>query len=296
MAHVTLKAGDLEATIGDNEAYGEHRAGYNGLHSLKHKAEPESPFVPTVAGLNLEHIFDGDQELRDVGGDRKVFFEPRNAPMKLREISETEAELHQEATPTFHVESWTTFKLVPPHSIDFTFRFKPTQHVFRHDYIGLFWASYLHGPDDKSIYFRDQNRWQQLCTPQHNVHSTVTHRQDNFAARITPQLGDSLYQHYSPLKFDEHFYYGHFKKQVLIFLFDPESFRPKGAKLRFTHSPSGGGTHTERQTTNPAWDFQFLVPEYEVLEEYGFRARLIYRPHTDRAAILKEVAEWKKAQ
>jgi len=293
MGHATFKAGDLEAVIGDNEAYGEHRAGYNGIHALKNKAEAETPFVPTVAGLNLEHIFDGDQELRDVGGDRKIFFEPRNAPMKFRQVSETEAELHQEPTPTFQVESWTTFQLAPPHAIDFTFRCRPTQHVFRHDYIGLFWASYIHGPDDRSMYFRDQGRWMQICTPLHNVHSTVTHRQDNFAAKMTPQLGDSLYQHYSPLKFDEYFFYGLFRKQVLIFMFDPGSFRPGDAKLRLTHSPSGGG-HVERQTSNPAWDFQFLIPVYEVLKEYGFRGRMVYRPHTDRAEILKDVAEWRK--
>ena len=34
------------------------------------------------------------------------------------------------------------------------FRFRPTQHVFTHGYIGLFWASYINAPEDKSIYFR----------------------------------------------------------------------------------------------------------------------------------------------
>ena len=61
MAHETFRAGDLTAVIGDNEAYQGHRAGYNGVHHLIHRTNPKSLF--TGAGLNLEHIFDGDQDL-----------------------------------------------------------------------------------------------------------------------------------------------------------------------------------------------------------------------------------------
>ena len=73
-----------------------------------------------------------------------------------------------------------------------------------------------------------------------------------------------------------------------IFMFD----RTDG--IRFTHSPSGGGGHTERQTTNHAWDFQYLVPRYEVKREYRFRLRLAYRPRCSREEILKEVAAWRQ--
>src|ERR1051325_5375902 len=86
MARDVFKVGDLTAVIGDNEGYDGHRAGYNGVHRLTHRTNPKSLF--TVTGLNHEHIFDGDHELR---GDNKVFFEPRNAPMTFRRISESEA-------------------------------------------------------------------------------------------------------------------------------------------------------------------------------------------------------------
>src|SRR5206468_8932644 len=128
MAHDTFKAGDLTAVIGDNSAHGGHRAGYNGVWCLTHRTEPRSLFVPSVAGLNLEHIFDGDK--RDADAGRKVFFEPRNAPMTFRRVSATEAELHQPPTPTFHLESWTRFRLVAPHYLDFHFLCVPTQHAF----------------------------------------------------------------------------------------------------------------------------------------------------------------------
>ena len=52
--------------------------------------------------------------------------------------------------------------------------------------------------------------------------------------------------------------------------------------MRFTHSPSGGGTNAERQTTNPAWDFQYVIPKYDVNIDYGFKGRLVYRPRCSR--------------
>jgi hypothetical protein len=245
MAHDTFQVGDLTAVIGDNEAYDQHAAGYNGVHQLMHRDEPTSLFVLRIAGLNLEHIFDGDQELRGVN-DRKLFYEPRTAPMTFKKLSSSEAELHQPPTPTFQLESWTRFQLVAPHFLDFTFRCRATQHVFRHGYIGLFWASYIHAPEDKSMYFRGEKRWQQLCTPQHNNQSTVVHRDDPFELKFSPVPGNTLYKNLSPLKFDEPFFYGLFRKHSFLLMFD------RSAGIRFTHSPSGGGSDAELQTTNPA--------------------------------------------
>ncbi len=286
MAHETFKVGDLTAVIGDNAAAGEHRAGYNGIWSLTHRDEPTNLFVPSVAGLNFEHIFDGDK--RDTDGSRRIFFEPRNAPMTLRRVSDVEAELHQPPTPTFHLESWTRFRLAAPHYVDFAFRCRPTQHAFAHGTIGLFWASYLNAPEDKSIYFRGGKLWQQLCTQRHNDESTVRHRDDQVELKFSEGFGDALFRNFSPLRYDEPFYYGNFRNQTVILMFD----RAEG--IRFTHSPSGGGTNAALQTTNPAWDFQYLIPRYEVRREYGFRARLAYRPRCDRTEVLREVAAWRK--
>ena len=286
MAHDTFRAGDLTAIIGDNSAAGDHRAGYNGLWSLTHRTEPGNLFVPTVAGLNFEHIFDGHQDLT-MGDD--VFFEPRRAPMEFKRVAEDEAELHQPATPTFFLESWTRFKLVPPHSIDMSFRCVPRQHAFKNGYIGLFWASYINGPEDKSLYFRGGRRWQQHCTPAHNVLSTVLHKDDKTELKFAAAARETLYRNLSPLRYDEPFYYGNFGSHVFILMFD----RAEG--IRFSHSPSGGGDNARAETTNPAWDWQFIIPAFEVLKEYGFRARAVYRERCPRAEILAEFEKWKTA-
>ena len=287
MGHATFRAGDLTAVIGDNAAEGIHRAGYNGLWSLTHTGETANLFVPSVAGLNLEHIIDGYQFDHD--GSTRIFFEPRNAPMSFARISDTEAELHQPPTPTFHLESWTRFRLVAPHYVDMHFRCRPRQHAFRFGTIALFWASYINAPDDRSIYFRHNRVWQQLCTQGHNDESTVRHAGDRIQLRFAEGYPPALYRNLSPLLYDEPFYYGLFGNQVAILMFD------RSAGIRFTHSPSGGGVNTERQTTNPAWDFQYLIPGCEVNKEYAFRARLAYRPRCSRTEILQEGALWRRS-
>jgi len=93
MAHDTFQVGDLKAVIGDNSAAGDHQAGYNGIWRLQHRTEPANLFVPSVSGLDLEHIFDGDKG--DYDNTRKIFFEPRNAPMSFKRLSDSAAELHQ---------------------------------------------------------------------------------------------------------------------------------------------------------------------------------------------------------
>jgi hypothetical protein len=287
MGHATFRVGDLVAVIGDNEASGEHQAGYNGIWSLRHASGKRTLFVPTVAGLNLEHIFDGEADAAPV-----VFFEPRHAPMAFRQLSDAEAELHQPPTPTFHLESWTRFTLVAPHFIEFNFRCVAREPAFRRGYIGLFWASYVHAPLDKSLYFLgspgrgNDSLWCQLCTPRHNDESTVRHLDDDFDLTFRADYRDALFRNLSPLRYDLPLCYGLFEEQIWILMFD----RTDG--IRITHSPSGGGVDAPRRTTNPAWDFQCLIPDYEVGKEYGFSARAVFRPRCSRAEVLDEYRRW----
>lgn len=286
MGHAVFQVGELTATIGDNAADGEHRAGYNGVWSLRHATSSRSLFVPSIAGLNFEHIISGDGE-----EDRDVFFEPRRAEMHFRKISGNEAELHQPPTPTFQLESWTRFTLREPHYLDMEFRCTPTQHVFERGYIALFWASYINAPLDKSMYFRgglatQKEIWSQLCTQAHNSESTVRHRDDELELTFAEGSPPALYKNFSPMRFDQPLFYGNFEEHTWMVFFD----QIEG--IRLTHSPSGGGFNKELETTNPAWDFQFIIPQYEVMESYGFRVRTVYRPRCSRAEVLAEWQRW----
>ena len=289
-SHVALQGGDLAAIIGDNSAEGGHRAGYNGVWSLRHTAGTRSIFVPALAGLNLEHIISGDHL-----EDSKTFFEPRNAPMSLKQISTSEAELHQPPTPTFHVESWTRFNLVPPHYLDMTFRCVAHKPVFSRGYMALFWASYMNAPADKSMHFLggpdgQKDMWTQFCTQWHNDQSTVRHRDDAFEMTYSDEQRDTLFKNLSRLRYDQPFFYGNFDDLMWQVMFD----RSEG--IRFTHSPSGGGSNAQLRSTNPAWDFQFLVPKPELKKDYGFRVRTVLRPRCSREEVQVEFMKWKETR
>lgn len=285
MGHSEFHVGDLTAVIGDNSADGEHRAGYNGVWSLRHK-NSRNLFVPAYAGLNHEHIFNGETE-----DDRQFFFEPRTAPMTFNKISENEAELHQPPTPTFQVESWTRYKLSAPHYLDVNYRCMAHQHVFPRSWIGLFWASYINAPEDKSMYFLGGLKnapatWIQFCTQQHNGESTVRYRQDKQRLSFEDRSVEALFKSISPLNFDQSFFYGHFDDLTWIVMFDCKE------GLRFTHSPSGGGGNPDRRTTNPAWDFQWIIPDYQVLKPYDLRVRTVLRPRCSREQVIAEFDSW----
>ncbi len=289
MAKQTISVGDLTATLVDNAGHGEHRAGYNGIASLRHRTSTRSLFVEKYAGLNLEHIFSG------VGEDhRDVFFEPRVSPMELRKIDDDTFELYQPPTPTFHLVSWTRFQFVAPHYLDMTFTCRATQHVFNYGYIGLFWASYINAPRDKSMYFwggleGENPTWQQFVSQRHNDQSTVRHKDDNFQLQWEEGSRNTLYKNFSPLRYHLPFFYSHFEDQTWAVMFD----RHEG--IRLTHSPSGGGLNPERQTTNPAWDFQFIIPNYEVATDYTFRARAFLQPRISRKRIMQEYEDWRES-
>lgn len=290
MPSQTLSSGDLTAVIGDNGSEDPHRAGYNGVWSLQHRLGNRSVFVPAYAGLNHEHIVSGEFE-----GQKDIFFEPRRAGMELKSISDSEVELHQPPTPTFHLESWTRFSVSEPHYLDMTYRCRATQHVFPFDYIACFWASYINAPIDKSLYFlggleSQKELWSQFCTQKHNLHSTLRGRDDDFEMQFAPLAPDALYKNFSPMRFDQPLFYGHFDGLVFIVMLDSAD-----GLIRLTHSPSGGGVNSKAATTNPAWDFQFLVPEYEVNEEYQMRTRTVLRERCSREEILAEYTNWKQS-
>jgi hypothetical protein len=283
----TLRVSRLECVIGNNAAAAEHRAGYNGIFRLTAPGGTPSAFVPAFSGLNLEHYFDG----RLTRGNPQVTFEPRVSPMLFRRLGPTTAELFQAATPVYGVESRTVFELREPYYLDVTYRAKPRAGGFHGGFLGVFWASYINGPHDKSIYFLDGSstlaapRWVQFTSQVHGRDATVRAADDRQEFVMEPDPR-SLPRNFSPLRYGAPFFYGRFHDQVLIYIFRPSPF------LRFAHSPSGGSRNAAGDDTNPAWDFQLVVPEAEALQGLQLELRLVYKPWAGRDDVLREVRSW----
>jgi len=285
----TFRVSRLVCVIGNNKAAGDHRAGYNGVFRMTASGLETSVYVPAFAGLNLEHYFDG----RSRQSERSIFFEPRHAPMEFLRLGDTKAELRQSATPVYGVESRTVFELREPYYLDMSYRAIPRRDDYAGGFLGIFWASYINGPQDKSIYFLqgestlDKPQWAQLATQAHGRESTVLPRgsapaEPAGAADEPPPL----FRTFSPLRYSEPFFYGRFGDMVLIYIFRPSPY------LRFAHSPSGGGRSASGDDTNPAWDFQLVIPKPQSGTEYELQMRVVYKPWAGRADVLREVREW----
>jgi hypothetical protein len=285
--YVTLNIGELTCTIGDNSSKEEHRAGYNGIFELFSVHQAENLFVPAYSGLNLEHVFDGSNRIND----SLVFFEPRRNPMHLTQDDADSVVLYQPSLPVWNVESKTTFKLTEPYYLDVKVEITPHSDHFEGGGFGLFWASYINAPLDKSIYFlrsdsEDRLIWQQFCTQFHNHDSTVRHLSDSFNWKFAADARETLFSNVSEIRFAKPFYYGRFRNMVFILIFD----RTDG--IRFTHSPSGGGQTSKGDDTNPAWDFQWVHPKFEVGKSYTLEYRVVYKLWNGREDVLEEVSAY----
>ena len=286
--YIILKRGDVTAIIVDNEAIDlpelpGHRAGYNGVASLTHKRRHQNLFVPSVGGLNFEHIHDGTTK-----GLREKF-EPRKFPMQLRIIDEYTVELYQPPTANWKLESCGRYQLHDDGAIEYTFECIPRAGGYRNGYIGLFWASYIHQPEDKTIHFRGrlakssaEPTWIKGVTPAHGLDST--HPPADFAhtIKVDDDFPLTLVNHPSKYVYTTPWYFGvsHGMAYALMFR--------EGDDVWLAQSPSGGGIG------NPAWDFQWFIPDYKVGEAYGFVMRAVYVPFESREQVEREVQQHRK--
>ena len=277
--YVVMERGGARVLIADNAAIDVpelpgHRAGYHGVASWTHANRPVNLFVPAYSGLNFEHIHDGTTE----GLVEK--FEPRRFPIELRVVDEYTVELYQRPTGHWKLESCGRYHLLDDGTLEYTFECIPRRGGYRHGYIGLFWASYIQQPRVKAIHFigrridrREPARWLKIESPRHGVDST--HRPDG-TERMFPVDADfplTLVNHPSKYAYTEPWYYGESHGMAFVLMFRRRD------KVWFAQSPSGGGRG------NPAWDFQWIIPDYRVGEAYGFVMRAAYIPSMDRASL-----------
>ena len=270
-----LERGDVRAVIVDNRAVDDvaltgHRAGYSGVASLTHKSQSHNCFVPAYAGLNYEHIHDGTTQERD------ILFEPRRAPMELRVINDHTVELYQAPTPTWRLESVLRYEMLKDGTIEMTLECIPTAKTFRNGYIGLFWASYINQPESLDIHFRGRDdsagqnapvNWIRGITPKHGSLATHLGPDDNRSFKHDDDFPLTLVYNRSKHRYAQPWYYGVNHDMAFVQIFRPQD------QIRLTQSPSGGGQG------NPAWDFQFLIDDYEVNKCYQMVMRAMYVPY-----------------
>jgi hypothetical protein len=287
--YVVLKRAGVEVVIVDNRAVDDkvlpgHRAGYSGVASLRGPGRKENLFVPAVSGLNFEHIHDGTVQ------DRKILFEPRHAPMELRVIDDHTAELYQKATPHYGLESCLRYQLLEDGAIEMVVECIPRRKSAKGNWIGLFWASYIHKPASRAIHFKGREagskaeaKWIESTSPSHGVNATHPAVGDERTFKHDREFPLSLVFNLSKWRYAEPWYYG-----VSGDVAFAQVFRPKD-KVRLSQSPTGGGKG------NPAWDFQFFLEDYKVGQRYQMVMRAVLVKGKTREAVEKATAKHRLA-
>lgn len=268
---ITLQTDELTAIIVDNSAVDtpelpRHRAGYNGIASLKHRQNDINLFVPALAGLNFEHIHDG------IGANLKHKFEPRHFPMELRVIDDRTVELYQAPTENFRLESCGRYHLREDGTIEYTFECIPRGKTFEQGYIGLFWASYINAPGEPGIEFMGRHAGDGASrrilsrSPKHGVEAVHARPKAVWRPIVDRAFPLSLVANFSFYEYVEPWYSGTRDGLVFTQSFDWDD------QIFFVQSPSGGGNG------NPAWDFEWFIPNYNVGQAYGFTMQATYAP------------------
>ena len=288
--YVVLERAGVRAVIVNNQAVDDkvlpgHREGYSGVASLTHRGQDRNLFVPMYAGLNFEHIHDGTVQ------PREILFEPRHAPMEIRQADKHTAELHQPPTPHWQLESWLRYRLLEDGTIEMTVECVPHAKTFKNGYIGLFFASYIHQPESLDIHFLghpagdsgSEAKWIRGVTPEHGTRPTHPAFDDQREFPHDAQFPLTLVFNLSDYRYAEPWYYGVSHGMAFV-----QMFRPLN-QVRLSQSPSGGGDG------NPAWDFQWFIPQYEVGQRYRFVMRAMYLPFESAEQVTKATAAHRAA-
>ena len=289
--YATLARNGVKAVVVNNQAVSDkvlpdHRAGYSGLAYLGHQQRTENLFVPSYAGLNFEHIHDGTVQ------DRKILFEPRQVAMQLRIVDQHTVELYQAPTTYYGLESCLRYHMLSDGTLEMTLECIPRKRTFQHGYIGLFWASYIHQPESLDIHFQgvpnqasksSKPAWIQGVTPSHGTLATHVGLADQRSFKHDDDFPLTLVFNRSRFRYTTPWYFGVSHQMAWV-----QMFRPKD-QVRLTQSPSGGGKG------NPAWDFQFLIPDYQVGQRYQMVMRGMYVPFQSREQIQRVTAPHRQA-
>ena len=293
MNHFTFTIGELTCRIGDNSEYPGHDAGANGIQRLRSVHDDSDLFVPYRSGCNFQHIFDGDNY------DDAWTFEPRNAPMEFKYLAENECELYQPPTPNWGLESWTNYTILDPYYIDIKFKCRPHKDIFKFGYLGIFWSSYMNGPENKNIHFwsyepiMKKHHWMSFGTQFHNRDSSVRSIKCNYDLKVREIENNlRLYASISPARYYLPFFFGRNREMVYALLFPEE----REEHIRFAHSPLGGAFHKYPDFLNPAWDFHYIIPDYRVGETYTINYRVVYKKFDGREDIREEYEQWKNSR
>lgn len=259
--------------------------GLSGVASVRHQAAPAvAAFHAPDAGLNYEHILGGHSD--PLNG-----FTPRSGAYPLRMTPEGDGVIltRLAAEEPRRVASELTYRVVPPHYIDFDFRATVTDAAeFQPEgYAVFFFASYMEtveandirfwgqaGPDDPPGWVSSSAAPGQVGESYQHVDAAPLPYDDS-----DPNLRINLSVRDWP-RYTEPFYFGRAAQgMVYAIMFDDPA-------VRFT--VMRWSAHEAR----PAWDFGYVARDLQDGDTISFSGRVVWKPFVSAEDIRDEYASW----
>lgn len=291
-----VSAGDLRVLFRDNA---ESPRLLSGLDGLFHASAPEfdayDPDNPGAsAGLNFEHIISGHANPNNK-------FTPRKGPFPISVLPDGRSvrlTRRREDGP-WDMSSTLTYTVTPPHYVDMEFRCTPHDASLFGDrgYAVLFFANYMNDVEDLALHFRgkagpgEPESWIAGEAPpghpdwnQGGTYRSVDAADLQYDEDVKFRLNSWSYDW---PRFTQPFYYGRATRgMTLMMMFDRthtdiDEVRFSLFKFKTNRRP------------RPAWDFQYVIKRIETGREYGFRARLVWKPFAGADDCAREYAEWR---
>lgn len=292
----TVEHGELKVVFRDNSGSPRVLSGVDALFNRRHAADfdafdPDSPGAS--AGLNFEHIIAGHSSPNNLFMPRHhkyaLYRAPREPAVRL---------VRSEQDDPWRLESTLTYTLREPHSIDLDFRCQAHDpRLFgTRGYAVLFFANYMNDVEQVALNFlgrpspREPQQWIAADAP--SGHADYNGGGTYRAAGAPPLEYDAdhnfklnLWSYDNP-RFTQPFYYGRAAHgMTLVMMFD-KTYSPRD-EIRFSLFK-----FKVPKFPRPAFDWQYVIHPVEAGQQYGFRARMVWKQFVSADDCRQEYERW----
>jgi len=243
--------------------------------------------------LNFEHIISSHKNQNNK-------LTPRHGPYRLLSPPDgNSAQLVRETTDDpWAMSSTLKYTVVAPHYIDVDFRCVPHEMALfgKRGYAILFFANYMNDVEEVALNFRgiegpkQKEKWINADAPRSHADWNQGGTYQSLRADDLDYDADHNFKlnswSYDYPRFTRPFYFGRAAKgMVFILMFnkmhsDEDEIRFSLFKFKVPRVP------------RPAWDFQYVIRNIEENQEYGFKARLVWKKFVSPEDCLKEYETW----
>jgi hypothetical protein len=265
----------------------ERTNGYNGVRQLYSRKGPTENIFRSGWGssLNFEFVYDiSGAKMTPRWIDGKLGSPP--TPSQLTRLDDERCQLEICVPEPNRIDVCTIFSVVPPHYIDLETTIIAHPNSFQGDWLGLFWASYIHQPEHKTTYFQGRrNRhspveWVQSLAEEPPNPRVFADESEETLLPIEPNPDGRLFHNIRPTRYAAPMFFGRWRNMMLQMMFKTEN------ALRFAIQPTGGGLK------NPAWDFALVIKDCQPLTRYRFNARVAFKPFVSHDDAWREYQSW----